>query len=196
MNSLPTVGIRVSILLLFLAGAGAALAVAPATLEAQQISPRLREAYFRALADHFQVPPAEVTILGDWELESDEVPVVLFLAEKAGVSPDVLIGLRRSGRPWQDVAKRFGLGVQSFYVPLPAGEPLGHLGRAYAEFRGRSASDWDQITLDDPEIVSLVNLRVLSEQVGGPPLRVLQSRESAGSFAAGLAELRGLKNPG
>ena len=87
------------------------------------------------------------------------------------------------------------MGVQSFHIPLPADEPLGHLSRAYGEFRGRSASEWHQITLDDPEIVSLVNLRVLSEQVDVPPLRVLRSRERAGSFVAGFADLLGVVRP-
>ena len=146
------------------------------------------EAYFGAVAEHFEVPLEEVTILGEWGLDPDEVPVVLFLSEQAGVSPDALIGLRRGGQSWRDVASRFGLGVRNFHTPLPEGVPLGILDRAYEEFRVQASRDWDQIELEDPEIVSLVNLRVLSEQVGVPPLRVLQSREEAGSFLAGFCQ--------
>lgn len=164
---------------------------APGRASGQDLDPGVRAAYFRALAEHFKVPFGEVAIVGDWDLVADEVPVVLFLSQRAGVSPDVLIGLRRSGRPWREVASRLGLGVGSFHLPLPEDASLGSLTRAYGEFNGRPSRDWNQIDLDDPEIVALVNLRVLSEQAGVPPLQVLRSREAAGSFVAGFARLRG-----
>ncbi len=169
--------------------------MAPSPTLGQEVDPGVREAYFRAVAEHFEVPIGEVAIVGDWELDPDEVPVVLFLSSRAGVSPDALIGLRRSGRLWREVASRFGLGVRSFHIPLPEDTPLGPLSRAYGEFRGRPSHEWNQIELDDPEIISLVNLRVLSEEVGVSPLRVLQSWEDAGSFVAGFASLRGRDLP-
>ncbi len=49
---------------------------------------------------------------------------------------------------------------------MPEDASLGSLARAYGEFKARPSRDWNQIELDDPEIVALVNLRVLSEQVG------------------------------
>jgi hypothetical protein len=169
--------------------------MAPSPTSAQEVGPGVREAYFRAVAEHFEVPVGEVAIVGDWELEPDEVPVVLFLSSRAGVSPDALIGLRRSGRSWREVASRFGLGVRSFHILLPEDAPLGPLSRAYGEFRGRPSHEWNQIELDDAEIILLVNLRVLSEEVGVSPLRVLQSWEEAGSFVAGFASLRGRTLP-
>lgn len=149
---------------------------------AQGVDPAVREAYFRAVGGYFDVPVQEVAIIGEWELSPDEVPVVLFLAQRAGVSPDALIGARRGGRPWREVAGRFGLGPRAFHIPLPDGQDLGSLARAYGEFRGRPAGEWAQIRLEDTDIVTLVNLRVLAEETGAPPLRVLRMREEAGSF--------------
>jgi hypothetical protein len=158
---------------------------------AQDTQQRAAEAYFRVLADHFEVPVEEVTVLGDWDLEADEVPVILFVSERAGVSPDALVGLRRRGRSWTEVAARFGLENRAFFLPMPADAPLGILDRAYGEYRTRPAREWNQISLGDAEIVFLVNLRVLSEEIGVPPLRVLQSRQTAGSFVACLAGIIG-----
>jgi hypothetical protein len=155
----------------------------------QEVGPGVKAAYFRAVAEHFEVSIEEVTIVADWDVEPDEVPVILFLAQRAGVSTDALIGLRRSGRPWGEVASRLGLSVGAFHIPLPEDEELGFLARAYGEFRGRPSRDWNQIELRDLEVIALVNLRVLSEQVGVPALRVLQCREEAGSFVAGFANL-------
>lgn len=152
----------------------------------------VRQAYLRAVAGFFQVPLEEVTLLGEWDLQTDEIPVVLFLADRAGVSSDALIGLRSGGQSWWEIIGRFGLGVQPFYLALPENEPLGLLDGAYSELRSRRHGEWDQVELSDQEIVALVNLRVLSEQVGLPPLKVLRSYEQAGSFVEGFSSLLGL----
>jgi hypothetical protein len=152
--------------------------------EAQDVDPATREAYFRAVGEYFDVPVQEVTIISEWELSPDEVPVVFFLARRAGVSPDALIGVRRGGRAWAEVAGRFGLGPRAFHIPLPGDADLGSLSRAYGEFRGRPAGEWAQVRLEDMDIVTLVNLRVLGEQTGTPPVRVLRMSEEAGSFLA------------
>lgn len=156
---------------------------------AQSVEPAVRDAYFRAVGEYFDLPLQEVTIISEWDLSPDEVPVVLFLAQRAGVSPDALIGVRRGGRPWQEVARRFGVDGRAFHLPLPVDEDLGALSRAYGEFRGRPPAEWPGIRLEDREIVALVNLRVLSEQTGAPPLRVLRVREERGSFVASYPHL-------
>jgi len=165
-------------------------AVTPSGSFAQEVGSGVREAYFRAVGEHFGVPLQEVKILAEWDLTSDEVPVALFLARRAGVSSDALIGLRRGGRSWIEVAARVGLGARVFHLSLPEGESLGLLTRANDEFRIRSVGDWDEIQLEDSEVIALVNVRVLSEQVGVPALRVIRSREEAGSFTAAYPLLR------
>jgi hypothetical protein len=150
----------------------------------------MKEAYFMAVGDHFDVPFQEVTIIGDWELAPDEVPVVLFLSKRAGVSPDALIGLRRSGRSWSEISGRFGLGPREFHMPLPEDGPLGPLARAAGAFRGRPAREWNRVQLTDDEIVAYVNVRFLSERVHVTPIRVLEAQAAAGSFMAAYPRLR------
>ncbi len=175
---------------LFVASVALYSFIFPPLSSAQELSSGVREAYFRAVGEHFEVPLREVKILADWGLTSDEVPVALFLARQTGVSPDALIGLRRGGRSWIDVTVRVGLGARAFHISLPEGESLGLLTRANDEFRNRSVGDWDEIQLEDSEVIALVNVRVLSEQVGVPALRVIRSREEAGSFTAAYPLLR------
>ena len=52
----------------------------------------------------------EVSILADWEIEADEVPVVLFVATRSGVSPEAVVALRDSGQSWGALTAR-GVGV-------------------------------------------------------------------------------------
>lgn len=167
------------------------LASGPGSVLAQGADQGVREAYFRAVAEHFNVEVQEVGIIGEWELAPDEVPVVLFLAQRAGVSPDALIGLRRGERPWHEVAGRFGIQPRDFHLPLPADAGLGPLADVYEEFNGRSPREWSEILLEDWEVVALVNLRILSQQTGVPPLTVLNGFMEAGSFMAAYPLLLG-----
>ncbi len=162
--------------------------LAPAASQEPQTS--VREAYFRAVADYFGVDLREVTIIGDWDLDPDEVPVVLFMARRAGVSPDVLIGSRRGSRSWMEVGTRFGLDGRVFHLALPPDRDLGPLTEAMEKFRSRPPVQWGRIRLEDPEIVAFVNVRVLSDQAGVPPLRVLETWTEAGSFMAAYPRLR------
>jgi hypothetical protein len=161
----------------------------------QEPDAAVKGAYLRAVADHFEVPLEEVNLLGEWDLETDEIPVVLFLADRAGVSADALVALRRNGGAWREIAGRYGLGVGNFYVEMPEGGRFGVLQRAYTEFRNRPRGQWSSVELTDVEITALVNIRVISEQVGVPPMRVLRSLEEAGSFVAGFASLLGQVRP-
>lgn len=165
------------------------LVLAPGSVGAQSDETALESAFFRAVGAYFDVPVQEVTIISDWNLAPDEVPVVFFLAQQGGVSPDALIGVRRGGRSWMEVARRFGVGPQAFHLPLPENGDLGSLTRAYDEFHRRPARDWAQVPLEDPEVVTLVNLRVLSDEAGVPPLQVLRARETEGSFVAAYFRL-------
>ena len=54
---------------------------------AAQDRPDPEAAYLRAVAEFFRVPASEMEIMRDWRLPADEIPVVLFLANRAGVSP-------------------------------------------------------------------------------------------------------------
>jgi len=163
----------------------------PPCAQAQEVNASVKEAYFRTVAKHFGVSPGEASILGDWDLDPDEVPVVLFVSKAAGVAPDALVGFRRSGRSWMDVASRYGLTAATFHVAFPPDAALGSLARAYAEYRGVTAREWVRIELRDPEILALVNVRVLSAESGVPPHRIIQLRDEAGSFVAAFPRLGG-----
>ncbi len=162
---------------------------APQGVWAQDASARL--AYYRAVADYFDVAPAEVSILADWDLASDEIPVVLYLARRAGISPEALVALRGSGRGWVDLARRYGVGAAQLHVPLARPPSNGLLAAAYEQYESRSVGDWSQIGLTDEDIVTLVNMRVLSAALGMRPDDVLQRRRATQSFVEVYAEAIG-----
>ena len=152
----------------------AVLALAAATPASGVQQAADREGYFRAVAEFVQLPPAEVTILSDWRLPADEIPVVLFIARRAGVSAEALVALRRSGRGWSELAGRYGLDASHFHVPLPEGAAAGRLDAAYGRFRASPVSGWSSMALEDGQIVDLVNLRLVSQTLRLAPEAVLR----------------------
>lgn len=167
----------------------ACMAWAPRPTPAQDVSARL--AYYRAVADYFEVAPAEVSILADWDLVPDEIPVALFLARRAGISPEALVALRGSGRGWVDLARRYGVGAAQLHVPFTRPPTSGLLAGAYEQYQARPVGDWGQIGLTDEDIVTLVNVRVLSAALGMRPDEVLQRRGAARSFVDVYARVIG-----
>lgn len=159
-------------------------------VEPDPLTPEVTEAFFHALGNHFQVSLREIRIIADWDLSPDEVPVVLFLSRRAGVSPDALAGFRREGREWLAVASVFGVGPRTLHLDLPREGDLGVLEEVYRQFRSLPTRGWDRIRLGDEEIVTLVNLRVLSRELELSPLDILRTKEEAGSFALSYTLLR------
>lgn len=151
---------------------------------AAQEGPGARQAYFRAVADFFQVSRDEITILGEWNLPPDEMPVVLFVAQRAGVSPEALVALRRSGWGWAELAQRYHLDASHFHVPLSEGAPAGVLADAYESYRAVPPAQWRTLTLSDTEIVTLVNLRLVSQTLRMPAEEVLAQLRPGDSFVS------------
>ena len=148
------------------------------------------EAYLRGVADFFDVEAEEVSILGEWRLPADEIPVLLFFTQRTGVSSDALAALRRNGGSWADLANRFGLSTQSFHTSLPEGRP-GPLSRVVSEYGSLPAARWRNLPLTDEEITALVNLRFLAGYLHVSPAAVMEGWERAGSFAGAYRLLRG-----
>lgn len=156
-----------------LGAALAAIVVVVPGLVGQEGDAQVRQAYFRAVADFFDLPTSEISILGEWRMPTQEIPVALFVAHHAGVSPEAIVALRRSGRGWSELATRYEVGPAQFYVPLPEGVAAGVLQSVYDRYRAVPTPSWSQVTLADRDIVSLVNLRLLSQTLEMAPGDVL-----------------------
>lgn len=166
----------------------ATMALAAAATEAQQQSSAER-AYFRAVARYFDLPEGEVAILGHWDLPADEVPVLLFVARRAGVSPEALVALRESGRSWAELSARYQIGARALHVPVTDTAATGRLASIYVTFRETPVDRWEDIRLSSEDVVALVNVRVLSQSLGMRPDDVMRRTAEASSFVELYAQL-------
>lgn len=159
---------------------------APAGLEAQRGGGGNSDeaAFLRTVAEHFSMPQSEVRVLARWSLQAREIPVVLRLAKRVGVSPDVVVAQRQHGESWMDIARGYSVHAGDFHVPI--GGSAGFLNGAYERFNARPASERRDISLSDAEVVGLVNLRFLSRALKVRPEQAIEAmgdgRDIVGAF--------------
>ena len=167
------------------------LVLAPGVLEAQA-GDADDAAFLRAVGEYFGTPAGEVVVLTRWNLSTAEIPVVLRLATRAGVPPDVVVAQRRRGAGWLEIARSYSVHAGDFHVPIN-GSP-GFLAGAYERFRARVASEWRDVSLSDEELVGLVNVRFLSRSLGVPASSVVREL-SGGDVVAAYTRLSGRHGP-
>ena len=148
----------------------------------------LRGFYF-AVGDYFRVPEREVIVIRERQIPDEEIPVVLFIAQKARVAPSVIIDLRLHRRSWMDIVHHYRLSPEIFYVPVreEKGPPYG---RAYGYYHNKPRKEWKKILLKDHEVIDLVNLQFISKYHGHPPEKVIEMRSGGRSFLAIHDEIR------
>ena len=146
-------------------------------------------AYLRAAADHFGIPASEVAVLTRWDMTVGEIPVVLFIARRAGVSPDVVVAKRRQGTAWMAIAATYSMHAGDFHVQV--GDAPATLANAYANFNRRPVAEWHAISLTDDEVLALVNLGFLARFLGVSPEAVAAELDRGHSVVAAFESLRG-----
>lgn len=167
----------------------AAAAVLAATAGPSLGQSREERAFLRSAATHFGVAEGEVAVLAQGGASTQEIPVVLRIATGAGVSAEAVLALRRDGRSWSDLIRRYGIHAGQLHVPLQAAPETGPLAPAYTAFAERPRSSWSVISLSDEAVVALVNLRFMLEYLELPPDRVAQALTRAGNAVEAYREL-------
>ena len=115
-----------------------------------------------------------------------KIPVVLYIAKRAGIAPAAIIDYRLRGRSWMDITLHFGLDPEIYYVPVRKldGPPYGH---AYGHYKNKQKN---KVVLDDNDVVNLVNLRLISERYGYAPEEVIRMRSGGKNFVIINDEVR------
>lgn len=159
------------------------VAALPGVARAQvQAAGQIGNFYF-AVGNYYRVPEREVIVIRERRVPANEIPVVLFLAERARVAPATIVDMRLSGKKWMDIVVHFGLSPEAFYVPV-AIQPGPPYGKAYGHYKRKKHDQWRTIVLDDDDIVNFVNLRFLSGYHHRPAEEVVRLRGSGADFVA------------
>ena len=142
--------------------------------------------FYLAIGEHYRVPERHVLLMRDRHISDYDMPVVLFIANRARVAPEVVMDFRLSGRSWMDITLHFGLSPDIYYVPVHGvyGPPYGH---AYGHYKNKNHK---YARLDDDDVVNMVNLRFISERYGYSPDEVIRMRSGGKNFVVINDEIR------
>ena len=145
--------------------------------------------FYLAIGEYYRVPEREVVLIRDRHIPHHEVPVVLYLAQRAHVEPGMIVDLRLKGQSWMDITLHFGLGPDIYYVPMRevSGPPYGH---AYGHYKNKPKKQWKNIRLDDDEVVNMVNLRFISDRYKYSPDTVARMRSGGKDFVVINEDIR------
>ncbi len=143
-----------------------------------------------AVGDYYRIPQREVIIIKERGIPPREIPVVLLIAKKAHVAPEIVADFRLRGNTWLDTTFRFDLGPEIFYVRvgLVIRDPL--YGNVYLRYTHKPKKEWSRIALSDDDIINLVNLKLMSEHYGYPFETIIRMRSSGQQFDSIDDEIR------
>jgi hypothetical protein len=150
------------------------------------------KSFYFAMGNYYKVPQQEVVFVHDRGIPIEEMPVVLFIANKRSIKPSAVIDLRLHGRTWLDVMIGFGLSPEILYVPVKEvyGPPYG---KAYGYYKKKPKKQWKTIILSDEDVVNLVNLKFISEHYGYSPDAVIKLRSQGKGFVVINKEVKKAK---
>ncbi|MBI4411001.1 MAG: hypothetical protein HY541_00765 [Deltaproteobacteria bacterium] len=143
-----------------------------------------RDNFYVSTARYFGVPRSEVVLIEHYGIPVEEIPVVLFISQRANVLPYSVSMLRLGGMPWIEVVRYYNLSPVILYTPVAyrvTGPPYGY---AYGYYWKKAPKKWNRIVLRDNDVVNLVNLRFLSSYHRLSPEKVIEMRSSGRSFTA------------
>ncbi|MGE5314229.1 MAG: hypothetical protein ACM3Q4_06010 [Acidobacteriota bacterium] len=141
-----------------------------------------RDGFYLEIGNYYRVPPREVVVIHDRHIDDDEIPVVFFMADAAGVSPGLIADMRRDGWSWREIAFHFHINPAVFYVPA-----YGLPGR-YARFN--SYRDWRRIDWRDDDFIRFCNVKFISERYHRHPDEIMQLRAERRNYYILYHEMR------
>ncbi len=114
-----------------------------------------------AVCEHYKAKQETVAVFRVRKIPDDHIPIVFFMAERAHCAPEAIVELRLGGMAWADIALRYKLQPDVFYVEV-SGDHGPPYGRALGYYKGRPRNAWNSIRLADDDVACLVNLQFLS----------------------------------
>ena len=146
--------------------------------------------FLLAVGDYYRIPQKEVMIIRERGIPPYEIPVALFIAKRARVAPEIVMDFRLRDNDWLYTTIRFGLGPEIFYFPVGGVVRDPPYGRVYGYYQHKPKKEWKTILLRDDDIITLVNLKLISEHYGYPPETIIKMRSEGKEFVLINDEIR------
>lgn len=127
--------------------------------------------FYLSLGEFFNVPEEDIIIIKRRyhpTIRDEEIPIILTLTGKTGVSPEVIIDLRRKGYTWYEIFIYFGIKPEKFYktVIIRGGPPYGKAWGYHKKTKPK------KVIFSDNDIIILANIKFISKYYRENPKEV------------------------
>lgn len=139
--------------------------------------------YIMSVGDFYKFDYEQVNELLDSDITIEELPVVCFIAQRAGVAPKEVVEARAVGQSWQAVTSEFNLNATDYYVIIHGEYTSREFRIAFDKFHSRLDYDWKNVVLDDADIINLVNLRFIYQHHDFSPFRIMTLRDNGADYS-------------
>lgn len=138
--------------------------------------------YYMAVGNYNNIQEDRVIFVRGRGISDEDLPVVFFIASRAGVPYEDVIRLRLKKWRWMKIVNHYRIDPAVFYMPVSGKVINRTYAKPYKYYQGRPQNKWKKIRLSDREVVNFVNLRFVSEHYGYNPHEVMKMRDSGRSF--------------
>ncbi len=138
--------------------------------------------YYESISDYYKVSEEDLYYMRSRGIRDDYIPVILQIASSANVSPRQVAGRYGPGVSLLELTRIFGQTPEIYYVPVKVKVDGPPYGKAYGYYRNRARKEWENIYLDDYDIVNLSNLRFMSSYYEIEPDLIIKKRSSGRNF--------------
>lgn len=136
----------------------------------------------QALCKYFQVTSDEVDGVRASGLETEEIPVCFYIADRCGAKSESIASMRARGDSWSEIVMGRNQGMNIFYKPITGYSVSETYYPILSKFDAVPSSDWRKLELSDEDIVNLVNLRFISSQHDYSIYKVMEQRDQGMAF--------------
>jgi hypothetical protein len=142
----------------------------------------LQADYFRSVQKYFGVDQNDISRLTKSGIDDHDLPVVFFIAQKAGHRPNAVAETRREGKSWMDVCKQYSLDATDFYMIVTGKIKSRTYGPIFDRYKQTPEKKWHEIKLTDTDITNLVNLKMMASLHDYSAYEIMAMRDYGKSF--------------
>lgn len=140
--------------------------------------------YYEAMAAYFATPADTIAMLMKMDIEKEDLPVVLHIAQASKTGPSVIAQSREQGETWMAIIKEHSLSPAIFYFLVMAKIESKTFAPIFAKFKALPQNHWNNLVLTDGEIRDLVNLKFIYSYHDFSVFDVMKLRDSGKSYPA------------
>ncbi len=155
------------------------LAAIPAICEDE-----LEKEYYEAMSNHYATPADTMAALLKMNIEKEDMPVVLHVAQTCKTTPSRIAALRERGESWMEIIEGRLASPSVFYFKLMAKIESKTFAPIFAKFKALPQNRWNELVLTDGEIRDMVNLKFIYSYHDFSVFSVMKMRDAGKDFAS------------